>query len=210
MLPQKGLNYAEQCLERLHAKDEAQAAPWKTYRAAKVSILRASECVIIVMIKFPCTSQIRCVNIIKNISLCSADLQQLSPSILVFRKDNKLALISFPTHWSKFLSCYHFANRRERGSAGLLRKVVLGWHGGCRAHHTTFSVVLPCVPMDKPFVPSGCWFFSPSVQWGPLLRFFLLLHRKSPWLYHPGDFPREMGISQGEGKQMNFPSFVLQ
>lgn len=94
----KGLYYAEHRLERLHAKDEARATPWKPYHVAKVSIPRARECVIIVMIKFLCTSQIRCVNIIKNISLCSADLQQLSPSILVFRKDNKLALISFSIH----------------------------------------------------------------------------------------------------------------
>lgn len=57
----------------------------------------------IVMIMFPCTSQIKCVNIINNNSLCSTDLQQVPPSILVLRKDNKLTLISFTAHWSEFL-----------------------------------------------------------------------------------------------------------
>lgn len=46
------------------------------------------------MIRFPCTSQIRCVNIIENISLCSADFQQVPARILVLGKDNKLTLIS--------------------------------------------------------------------------------------------------------------------
>lgn len=73
------------------------------YHAGKVSIVRTDEQVIIVMIRFPCTSQIRCVNIINNISLCSTDLQQVPPSILVLRKDNKLALISFPAYFSEFL-----------------------------------------------------------------------------------------------------------
>lgn len=96
------MNGTEHCLRRLHEKDDAQAAPRRTYHAAKISTPRANERVIIVMIRFPCTSQIRCVNIIKNISLCSADLQQFPPGILVLSKDNKLALISFPTHCSEF------------------------------------------------------------------------------------------------------------
>lgn len=98
----EGLNHAEHHLERLPEKDEAQVAPWKMYHAGKMSIVRTDERVIIVMIRFPCTSQIRCVNII-NISLCSTDFQQVPPSILFLRKDNKLALISFPAHWSEFL-----------------------------------------------------------------------------------------------------------
>lgn len=61
------------------------------------SVLRGNERVITAMIGFPCTSQIKCVNIIKSISLCSTDLQQVLPGILVLREENKLALISFPT-----------------------------------------------------------------------------------------------------------------
>ena len=61
------------------------------------------ECVITAMIRFLCTSQIRCVNIVKNISLCSTDLQQFPLGILVPRKDNKLVLIIFPAHWDKLL-----------------------------------------------------------------------------------------------------------
>lgn len=60
------------------------------------SVLQGNEHVITAMIGFPCTSQIRCVNIIKTISLCSTDLQRALPGILVLREDNKLALISFP------------------------------------------------------------------------------------------------------------------
>lgn len=61
------------------------------------SILQGNERVITAMIGFPCTSQIRCVNIIRNISLRGTDLQQVLPGILVQREENKLALISFPT-----------------------------------------------------------------------------------------------------------------
>ena len=35
------------------------------HHVAKISLLRANEPVITVMIRFPCASQIRCVNIIK-------------------------------------------------------------------------------------------------------------------------------------------------
>lgn len=67
------------------------------------SIPRGNERVITAMIGFPCTSQIRCVNIIRNIFLWSTDLQQVLPGILVRRGENKLALISFPTCWRKTL-----------------------------------------------------------------------------------------------------------
>lgn len=99
----EGLNYIEHCLGKLYEKGEAWAVPWKTYHADKISLLRANEPAITVVIRFPCVSQIRCVNIIKNISLCSADLQQIPPGIVVLRKDDKLALISFPTHQGTFL-----------------------------------------------------------------------------------------------------------
>ena len=39
------------------------------HHVAKISLLRANEPVITVVIRFPCASQIRCVNIIKKISL---------------------------------------------------------------------------------------------------------------------------------------------
>lgn len=67
------------------------------------SIPQGRERVITAMIGFLCTSQIRCVNIIRNISLWGTDLQQVLPGILVQREENKLALISFPTCWRKTL-----------------------------------------------------------------------------------------------------------
>lgn len=63
------MDYTEYCLGKLYEKDEARTAPWKTHHAAKNSLLRANEPVITVVIKFPCASQIRCVNIVKKISL---------------------------------------------------------------------------------------------------------------------------------------------
>lgn len=74
-----GLNDAACCPGRLHKENEAWIAPWITYHAAKISILRANDRVIIIMIRFPCTAQIRCVNIIKNISLCMQTSSRFHP-----------------------------------------------------------------------------------------------------------------------------------
>lgn len=84
------------------------------------SILQGSVCVITAMIGFLCTSQIRCVNIIRNISLWGTDLQQVLPGILVQREENKLALISFPTCWRK--TRHSCTNRRERAAQTPLKE----------------------------------------------------------------------------------------
>lgn len=172
-------------------KDEAQAIPQRTYHAAKISTPKANERVIIVMIRFPCTSQIRCVNIIKNISLCGTDLQQFPPSILVLSKDNKLALISFPTRCSKFLLSPLCKQESERG--GLSRTSPLDrnlWGEGGSRPGMWFSVPYYLMLVDKLFVthphprPPGFSLCKVRILDG----FTLLLYNKNPWFYL-GEFP---------------------
>jgi hypothetical protein len=137
----QGLNHVEHSPGTLPGKQEVQATPWRAYHATDMSALWANEHGIIVMIRFLCTSQIRCVNIIKTISLCSTGLQQVLPSILVLRKDNKLALISFPTCWSKSLLSLLCKQERGRLPGLPLRKVVCGGMGTAGLAGMWYSVV---------------------------------------------------------------------
>lgn len=154
--------------------------PQKAYHTAAGVYCEAMSVLLQLWLGFyDCASQIRWVNIIKNISLCSTDLQQGLPGILVLREENKLALISFPTCWRKTL-----VTVVQPGEKELLPWTLLEEGGSGGRWSTGLADVWPVLPQlgDLPFLPSG-FCICPLI----LCSFS---HTQHPRFHYPEESPR--------------------